>query len=74
MIEILMGEVEDEKNPVSGAVMNRRKDVVKPEQMVDMLWFEPVDDRDRARRLLRPADRDEGDRAPEGARHPDESR
>jgi hypothetical protein len=42
MIEILMGEVEDEKNPVSGAVMNRRKDVVKPEQMVDMLWFEPV--------------------------------
>jgi hypothetical protein len=42
MIEILMGEVEDEKNPVSGAVMNRRTDVVKPEQMVDMLWFEPV--------------------------------
>jgi hypothetical protein len=42
MIEILMGEVEDEPNPVSGAVMNRRKDVVKPEQMVDMLWFEPV--------------------------------
>jgi hypothetical protein len=42
MIEILMGEVEDEKNPVSGALMNRRKDVVKPEQMVDMLWFEPV--------------------------------
>ena len=42
MIEILMGEVEDDKNPVSGAVMNRRKDVVKPEQMVDMLWFEPV--------------------------------
>ena len=42
MIEILMGEVEDEPNPVSGAVMNRRKNVVKPEQMVDMLWFEPV--------------------------------
>jgi hypothetical protein len=42
MIEILMGEVEDEKNPVSGAVMNRRKDVVKPEQMIDMLWFEPA--------------------------------
>jgi hypothetical protein len=41
MVEILMGEVEDEKNPVSGAVMNRRKDVVKPEQMVDMMWFEP---------------------------------
>lgn len=42
MIEILMGEVEDEKNPVSGAVMNRRKDVVKAEQMVDMRWFEPA--------------------------------
>lgn len=41
MIEILMGEVEEEKNPNSGAVMNRRKDVVHPEQMVDMLWFEP---------------------------------
>jgi len=41
-IEILMGEVELEKNPVSGADMNRRKDVVKAEQMVDMLWFEPV--------------------------------
>jgi hypothetical protein len=37
-----MGEVEDEKNPVSGATMNRRKDVVHHEQMVDMLWFEPT--------------------------------
>jgi zinc carboxypeptidase len=42
MVEVLMGEVEDEKNPVNGAVMNRRKDVVKPEQMVDMMWFEPA--------------------------------
>ena len=42
LIEILMGEVENETNPVNGAVMNRRKDVVKPEQMIDMLWFEPV--------------------------------
>jgi hypothetical protein len=41
MINVLMGEVEDEKNPNNGAVMNRRKDVVHPEQMVDMLWFEP---------------------------------
>ena len=37
-----MGEVEDEKNPINGAMMNRRKDVVKPEQMVDMMWFEPA--------------------------------
>src|SRR5262249_37797965 len=39
--EILMGEVEEEKNPNKGAIMSRRKDVVQPEQMVDMLWFEP---------------------------------
>jgi hypothetical protein len=42
LVEILMGEVENETNPLNGAVMNRRKDVVKPEQMVDMLWFEPA--------------------------------
>ena len=42
MVEILMGEVENEINPLNNAVMNRRKDVVKPEQMVDMLWFEPA--------------------------------
>ena len=42
MIEILMGEVEDEKNPVSGAMMNRRRDVSRAEQMIDRLWFEPT--------------------------------
>ena len=42
MIEILMGEVEDEKNPINGRNMNRRKDVIKPEQMVDRMWFEPT--------------------------------
>jgi hypothetical protein len=42
MVEILMGEVEDEKNPNNDAVMNRRKDVVHPEQMVDRMWFEPT--------------------------------
>jgi len=42
MIEILMGEVEDEKNPINGRNMNRRKDVIKPEQMLDRLWFEPT--------------------------------
>ena len=42
MVEILMGEVEPETNPNNGAVMNRRKDVVHPEQMIDMMWFEPV--------------------------------
>jgi hypothetical protein len=42
MVEILMGEVEAIKNPVNSADMCNRKNVVKPEQMVDMLWFEPV--------------------------------
>ena len=41
MVEILMGEVENETNPINGAVMNRRKEVSTPEPMVDMLWFEP---------------------------------
>jgi hypothetical protein len=41
-VEILMGEVEEEINPVSGEPMYRRKDVSKPEQMIDMLWFEPA--------------------------------
>jgi hypothetical protein len=42
LIEILMGEVEEEKNPVSGAMMNRRRDVSRAEQMIDRLWFEPT--------------------------------
>jgi hypothetical protein len=42
MVEILMGEVEDEVNPVNGRNMNRRKDVIKPEQMIDRMWFEPT--------------------------------
>ena len=42
MVDILMGEVEDEKNPNNGATMNRRKDVVRTEPMIDMMWFEPA--------------------------------
>jgi len=42
MVEVLMGEVETVKNPRNDADMCNRKDVVKPEQMVDMMWFEPV--------------------------------
>jgi murein tripeptide amidase MpaA len=41
VMTVLTGELEDEKNPVSGAMMSRRKDVVHEEQMIDMLWFEP---------------------------------
>jgi hypothetical protein len=40
-IEVLMGETEEEKNPISGRGMRRRKDVSKPEQMVDVTTFEP---------------------------------
>ena len=42
LVDILMGEVEDETNPNNGAVMNRRKNVVRAEPMIDMLWFEPA--------------------------------
>ncbi len=42
MIDVLMGEVEIEKNPNNGRDMNRRKDVTKVEPMIDMLWFEPT--------------------------------
>ncbi|HEV3139887.1 MAG TPA: M14 family zinc carboxypeptidase [Vicinamibacterales bacterium] len=41
-VRILMGEVEEVKNPKSGAVMYLRKDVVKPEEMINMMWFEPT--------------------------------
>jgi Zinc carboxypeptidase len=39
-VDILMGEVEDEVNPLNGAIMNRRKDVTKVETMTDQMWFE----------------------------------
>jgi hypothetical protein len=42
MVDVLMGEVEPETNPLNQAVMCRRKDVVHPEKMVDMMWFEPA--------------------------------
>src|SRR5437764_10157298 len=41
-VQILMGEVEDVTNPKSGAQMYLRKDVVKPEEMINMMWFEPA--------------------------------
>src|SRR4051812_7055216 len=42
MVDILMGEGEVEKNPNTNADMCRRKDVVRKEPMVDMMWFEPA--------------------------------
>jgi Zinc carboxypeptidase len=41
-VDILMGEVEPETNPLNQAVMCRRTDVTKVEKMTDMLWFEPA--------------------------------
>jgi hypothetical protein len=42
MVDVLMGEVEPISNPNNQAVMCNRKDVVHPEKMVDMMWFEPA--------------------------------
>ena len=39
-VSILMGEVEAVKNPNNNADLCNRKDVVRAEQMVDMMWFE----------------------------------
>ena len=41
-VEILMGEVEDEVNPVNASCMNRRKDVLKAENMRNGMWFAPT--------------------------------
>jgi hypothetical protein len=42
LVDILMGEVDPVTNPNNQAVMCGRKDVVRTEKMVDMLWFEPA--------------------------------
>jgi hypothetical protein len=40
-VQILMGECEEERNPFTGAVMLRRKNVSKPESMFEAISFEP---------------------------------
>ncbi|HMD34921.1 MAG TPA: M14 family zinc carboxypeptidase [Vicinamibacterales bacterium] len=40
MVQILMGDVDPVFNPNGGGAMWLRKDVVRPEQMNDMMWFE----------------------------------
>ena len=42
-VEILVGDVTEEKNPVSGAVMYRRSDVVKPETMPEYGTFKATE-------------------------------
>src|SRR5215210_4343162 len=43
MVEILMGEIEEEVNPYSGRVMHRRLDVRKPERMWEEASFEATE-------------------------------
>ena len=43
VVEILMGEVAQEKNPISGNVMNVRLDVKKPEKMVEYGTFKATE-------------------------------
>ena len=42
LVEILLGDVIEEKNPIDGHVMERRADVVKPERMPEYGTFEPT--------------------------------
>jgi hypothetical protein len=42
-IEVLMGEVSEEKHPGDGHVMNLRKDVKKPETMLDYSTFKGIE-------------------------------
>lgn len=43
MIEILMGEIEEDVNPYTGRVMHKRLDVRKPEKMWDETTFESTE-------------------------------
>ena len=42
-VEVLMGEVSEEKHPVDGHLMNLRKDVKRPETMLDYLTFKGLE-------------------------------
>jgi hypothetical protein len=43
MVEILMGEVEEDVNPYSGRIMHKRLDVRKPERMWEEASFESTE-------------------------------
>jgi len=42
-VEILIGDVTEERNPISGAMMYRRSDVVKPETMAEYGTFKATE-------------------------------
>jgi hypothetical protein len=43
LIEVLLGEVEQEKHPVDGHLMDKRKDVRKPERVADYSTFKATE-------------------------------
>jgi hypothetical protein len=42
LVEILLGEITEEKHPVDGHIMHRRADVKKPERMAEYGTFKPT--------------------------------
>jgi hypothetical protein len=54
-VEILMGEVVEERNPYSGAVMLRRTDARRPERMWEYTTFQPTESERVPRSYLVPA-------------------
>ena len=68
-VEILLGDVTEEKNPIDGHMMYRRADVVKPETDAGVRHVQGDRDRARAVGLLPPAAPDRGDREPARPRH-----
>jgi hypothetical protein len=42
-VEVLMGEVSEERHPVDGHVMHLRKETVRPERMADYTTFKGID-------------------------------
>ncbi len=67
-VEVLMGEVSEEKHPVDGHIMNLRKDVKKPEIMADYLTFAGLEAGAGPLRLLHPAAAHRGPGTPPSSR------
>ena len=55
-VQILMGECEEERNPYTGQMMLRRKNVSKPETMLEAITFEPSDTVRAPRAYIIPGD------------------
>jgi len=55
-VEILMGEVEEERHPFTGETILRRRDVVEPVPMPEYIAFQPVETERVPRAYLIPAE------------------